>query len=74
MKFSKIGPVKETVLMILSLGHTKQMLRNKIVRFKQIYKFYFDHFLINCTVFVLIVINTIKNQKFNFLDKLYGVQ
>ena len=49
------------------------MLRNKIVRFQKIYKFYFDHFLIKCTVFVLIVINTIKNQKFNFLAKLYGI-
>ena len=49
------------------------MLRNKNVRFKKIYKFYFDHFLIKCTVFVLIVINTIKNQKFNFkkLHKFY---
>ena len=31
----------------------KKMLRNKIVRFKKIYKFYFDHFLIKRTVFVL---------------------
>ena len=31
------------------------MFRNKIVRFKKIYKFYFDHFLIKCTVFVLIL-------------------
>ena len=52
---------------------TKKMLGNKIVRFKEIYKFYFDHFLIKCTVFVIIVINTIKNQKLNFLVKLYGV-
>ena len=29
-----------------TLRHTKQMLRNKIVRFKKIYKCYFDHFLI----------------------------
>ena len=46
------------------------MLRNKIIRFKKIYKFYFDHFLTKCTVFVLIVKNVIKNQKFNFPDKL----
>ena len=52
---------------------TKQMLKNKIVRFKKIYKFYFDHFLTKCTVFLLIVINTTKNQKFNFLAKLYGI-
>ena len=47
------------------------MLKNRIVRFKKIYKFYFDHFLIKCIVFVIIVINTIKNQKFNFLAKHY---
>ena len=51
------------------LRHTIQMLRNKIVRFKKIYKFYFDHFLIKCTVFILILKNVIKNQKFNFPDK-----
>ena len=33
------------------------MLKDKIVRFEKIYKFYFDHFLIKCTVFVLIVKN-----------------
>ena len=38
------------------------MLTDKIVRFKKIYKFDFDHFLIKCTVFVLIVKNVIKNQ------------
>ena len=37
------------------------MLRNKIIRFKKIYKFYLDHFLIKCTVFVLNVKNVIKN-------------
>ena len=52
---------------------TKKMLQNKIVRFKNIYKSYFDHFLIKCTVFVIIVINTIKNQKFNFLVIHYEV-
>ena len=51
------------------LRHTKQMLRNKIIRLKKIYKFYFDHFLIKRTVFVLIVKNVIENQKFNFPDK-----
>ena len=50
------------------------MLRSKIVNLKQIYKFYFDHFLIKCTVFVIIVINTIKNQKLKFLAKFYGVR
>ena len=33
------------------------MLRNKIIRFKKIYKFYFNYFLIKYTVFVLIVKN-----------------
>ena len=51
----------------------EKKLRNKIVRFNKIYKFYFDHFLIKYTVFVLIVINTIKNKKFDFLAKHYGV-
>ena len=45
------------------LRHMKKMFRKKIVRFKKIYKFYFDHFLIKCTVFVIRVINNIKNQK-----------
>ena len=50
------------------------MLRNKIVRFKKIYKFYFDHFLIKCKVFVLDVKNVIKNQKLNFSDKLCNIK
>ena len=41
-----------------------------MVHFKKIYKFYFNHFLIKCTVFVVIVKNVIKNKKFNFPDKL----
>ena len=49
------------------------MLRNKVVRFKKIYKLYFEHFLIKCTVFVLIVKNVIKNQKFNFQVKLCDI-
>ena len=56
------------------LCDAKQMLRNKIVRFKKINKFYLDHFLTKCTVFVLIVKNVIKNQKFNFQGKLCDVQ
>ena len=43
---------------------------SKIVQIKKIYNFDFDHFLIKCTVFVLNVKNVIKNQKFNFLDKI----
>ena len=46
------------------------MLRSKIVHLKEIYNFGFDHFLIKRTMFVLIVKNVIKNQKFNFPDKL----
>ena len=57
-----------------TLRHTKQMLRNKIVRFKNIYKFYFNHFLIKCRVFVLNVKNVIKNKKLHFSDKLYDIQ
>ena len=52
------------------LRHIKKMLKNKIVRFKKIYKFYFDHLLIKCTIFVLIMKNVIKNQKYNSLVKL----
>ena len=50
------------------------MLRNKFIRFKKIYKFYFDRFLIKCTVFVLNVKNVIKNKKLNFSDKLCDIQ
>ena len=57
-----------------TLRHTKQVLRNKIVPFKKIYKFHFDHFLIKRTVFILIVKNVIKNQKFNFPDKLCDIR
>ena len=47
------------------------MLRNKIVRFKKIYKFYFDHFFIKCTVFVLIVKNVYgkSSAKREYRDK-----
>ena len=52
----------------------EKMLRSKIIHHKETYKFSFDHFLINRTVFVLIVKNVIKNQKFNFPDKLCDMQ
>ena len=52
----------------------EKMLTSKIVRLKEIYNFDFDHFLIKRTVFVLIVKNVIKNQKFNFPDKLYDIR
>ena len=50
------------------------MLRSKILHLKKIYNFDFDHFLIKRTVFVLIVKNVNKNQKFNFPDKLCDIQ
>ena len=52
----------------------EKMLKSKIVHLKKIYNFYFDHFLIKRTNFVLIVKNVIKNQKFNFPDKLCDIQ
>ena len=52
---------------------TEKILRSKIVHLKEIYNFDFDHFLMKRTVFVLFVKNVIKNQKLNFLAKLYGV-
>ena len=68
--------IKKTLLKIKSSGFRpnngryEKMLKSKIVHLKKIYNFDFDHFLINPTVFVLIVKNVIKNQKFNFPDKL----
>ena len=55
-------------------GRYEKMLRSKIVHLKKIYNFDFDHFLIKRTVFVLIVKNVIKNQKFNFLNKLCDIR
>ena len=50
------------------------MLRSIIVHLKEIYNFDFDHCLIKRTAFVLIVKNVIKNQKFNFPDKLCDIR
>ena len=50
------------------------MLASKILHLKEIYKFGFDHFLEKPTVFVLIVKNVIKNEKFNFPDKLCEIR
>ena len=36
------------------------MLKSKIIHLKQIYKFGFDHFLIKCTVFILIKKTSLK--------------
>ena len=52
----------------------EKMLSSKIVHLKEIYNFGFDHFLIKHTVFVLIAKNVIKNQKFNFRDKLCDIR
>ena len=49
----------------------EKMLKSKIIQLKEIYNFDFDHFLIKCSFFDVIVINTIKNQKFNILANLY---
>ena len=72
--------IKKTLLKIKSCGFRpnnaryEKMLKSKIVHLKEIYNFYFEHFLIKRTVFVLIVKNVIKNQKFNFLDKLCNMR
>ena len=52
----------------------EKILKSKIVPLKEIYNFEFDHILIKRTVFVLIVKTVIKNQKFNFPDKLCDIQ
>ena len=49
------------------------MLKSKIVYLKEIYNFYFDHFLIKRAVFVLFLKNVNKNQKINFPDKLCDI-
>ena len=71
---------KKTLLKIKSCGFRpknaryEKILRRKIVHLKKIYNFYFDHFLIKRTFLVLIVKNVIKNQKFNFPDKLCDIR
>ena len=68
--------IKKTLLKIQSCGfqpnnaRCEKMLKRKIVHLKEIYNFDFDHFLMKRTVFVFIVKNVIKNQKFNFPEKL----
>ena len=72
--------IKKTLLKIKSCGFRpnnaryEKMLKIKIINLKEIYNFYFDHFLIKRTVFVLIVKNDIKNQKFNCPDKLCDIR
>ena len=55
-------------------ARSEKMLKSKIVDLKEIYNFDLDHFLIKRTIFVLIVKNGFKNQKFNFPDKLCDIQ
>ena len=50
------------------------MLSSKIVHLKEVYNFDLDYFLTKRTIFVVIVKNVIKNQKFNFSDKLYDIR
>ena len=72
--------IKKTLLKIKSCSFRpnnaryKKMLKSKIIHLKETYKFCFDHFLAKRTVFVLIVKNVIKNQKFNFPDKLCDIR
>ena len=72
--------IKITLLKIKSCGFRpnnaryEKMLKSKIVHLKEVYNFDFDYFLIKRTVFVLIVKNIIKNQKFNFPDKLCDIR
>ena len=72
--------IKKTLLKVKSCGFRpnnpryKKILKSKIVHLKEIYNFDINHFLIKCTVFVLIMKNVIKNQKFNFPDKLCDIR
>ena len=74
-KWPVFNLIKKTSLKIKSCGFRpnyaryEKIIQSKIVYLKETYKFYFDHFLIKRTVFVLIVKNVIKNQKFNFPAK-----
>ena len=49
--------IKKTVVSGQTMQDTKKMLRSKIIQLKKIYKFYFDHFLIKRTVFILSIKN-----------------
>ena len=72
--------IKKTVLKIKTCSFRtnnaryEKMLRSKIVHLKKIYNFDFNHFLIKRRVFVLTLKNVIKNQKFNFPDKLCDIR
>ena len=72
--------IKKTSLKIKGCGFRpnyaryEKILQSKIVHLKETYKFYFNHFLIKRTIFVLIVKNVIKNQNFNFAAKQCKIQ
>ena len=81
MKLTVFVLIEKTLLEIIkncgfrpNITRYEKMLRSKIVHLKEIYNFDFDHFLIKCTLFFLIVKNVIKNQKFNFPDKLCDIR
>ena len=50
------------------MRHTKKILRNKIIPFKKIYKFYLDHFLIGIIVFLINIKNAIIRSEQIFLS------
>ena len=47
----------------------EKMFKSKIVHLKQTYKFYFNHFLEKCRIFILIKKNVVKNKKLWFSAK-----
>ena len=56
-----------------TLRNTKKMLRNKIVRFKKMYKSYFDHFLIGIIVFLINIKKLLNSRQFKFLKNYRNV-
>ena len=64
--------IKKSIIR-LNYARYEIMLRSKIVHLKIIYKFDPEHFFIKGTVFVLIVKNVIKDQKFIFPIKLCDI-
>ena len=51
---------KKIQFSVQTVRNTKQMLRNKIIRLRKVYKFYFDHFLIGIIFFLINMKNAIK--------------
>ena len=49
------------------------MLRNKIVRFKKMYKSYFDHFFLGIIVFLTNMKNALNSRQFKFLKNYRNV-